>query len=483
MKNLGRILEGLVDARDIPSLAIAGLAVDSRRIAPGDAFVALQGARVHGMAHASAALDAGAAVVLHDGHAPVPAGLEARCVELPDLAAGLHTLCRRFWDDPVSALDLTAVTGTNGKSSVAWLLANALDGAMIGTLGIGRRNALSVSTHTTPDLPSLYKALAGLRDTGCGSVVIEASSHALDQRRLAGMCFGSVIFTNLERDHLDYHGTLDAYGRAKSRLFTDYSSRHQLINVDDEFGRRLAATLGESAGLVRFGLDASNSPEVLGTIRQATLKGLQVDVETPEGRVRCRSGLIGRINASNLVIVVAELITRGCKLGEIEQIVSGLQPVPGRMNRIDGPGGQQVVIDYAHSPDALANALAALRVMVPERLVCVFGCGGERDRGKRPMMGRIAESMADEVILTNDNPRGEDPIKILREIQAGMARPDRVRVIPDRRQAIGCAVAGAGPSDCVLVAGKGHEQTQDLGNRVIEFSDFDAVRNALVEAA
>jgi len=483
MKTLDRILEGLAAPRQIPALTVAGLVVDSRRTMPGDAFVALQGGQAHGIAHAASALDAGAAVVLHDGCAPVPADIQARCVELPDLASRLHTLCERFWDDPVSALDLTAVTGTNGKSSVAWLLAGALDGAMIGTLGIGRPAALSVASHTTPDLPSLYKALADLRDSGCSKVVIEASSHALDQRRLAGLRFGSVIFTNLERDHLDYHGTQEAYGRAKARLFTDYASRHQLINIDDEFGRRLAAALSDSPGLVRYGLEKSNGPEVLGTIRTATLEGLQLDVNTPEGRVCCRSGLIGRINASNIVIVVAELVTRGYNMPDIIEIVSGLHPVPGRMNRIDGPGGQRVVIDYAHSPDALANALGALREMSPERLVCVFGCGGERDRGKRPMMGRIAESLADEVILTNDNPRGEDPVKILREIQAGMARPDRARVIPDRRQAIGCAVAVAASSDCVLVAGKGHEQTQDLGDRVIAFSDFDAVRNALGEAA
>lgn len=483
MKNLDLILAGLVDGAGIPPVVIAGIGMDSRRLAPGDAFVALKGTLGHGMDHAESALDSGAAVVLHDGSVPVPDAIRARCVEVPGLAAELHTLCIRYWDDPASRLDLTAVTGTNGKSSVAWLLAQALNGGMIGTLGIGRPHALSAARHTTPDLPSLYKALAGLKDDGIGKVVIEASSHALDQRRLAGLGFGSVIFTNLERDHLDYHGTQEAYGQAKARLFTDYPSRHQLINVDDEFGRRLAAALAGSPGLVRFGLETARKPDVLGTIRRATLDGLQMDVNTPEGRVCCGSRLIGRINASNIAIVIAELTVRGYHVRDIAEIVAGLDPVPGRMNRIEGPAGQRVVIDYAHSPDALENALATLRQVTDERLVCVFGCGGQRDRGKRPMMGRIAESLADEVILTNDNPRGEDPMKILREIQSGMARPDRVRVIPDRRQAIGCAVAGAGAADCVLVAGKGHEQTQDFGNRVIAFSDFDAVRSALVEAA
>jgi len=483
MKPLDRILAGLVDAERVPSLTVAGLAMDSRRLAAGDAFVAVGGTRGHGMEHAESALSAGAAVVLHDGAAPVPEAIRARCVEVPGLVAELHSICARYWDDPAAGLDLTAVTGTNGKSSVAWLLAQALGGGMIGTLGIGRPHALTAASHTTPDLPSLYKALAGLRDDGVGKVVIEASSHALDQRRLAGLSFCSVIFTNLERDHLDYHGSLEEYGRAKARLFTDYPSRYQLINADDEFGRRLADQLNDSPGLVRYGLETARRPDVLGTIRRATLEGLQMDVNTPEGRVCCASRLIGRINASNIAIVIAGLTVRGYNVRDIAGIVAELDPVPGRMNRIDGPAGQRVVIDYAHSPDALGNALAALRQVTDEKLVCVFGCGGERDRGKRPMMGRIAESLADEVILTNDNPRGEDPLKILREIQAGMARPDRVRVIPDRRQAIGCAVAGAGTGDCVLVAGKGHEQTQDLGDSVIAFSDFDAVRSALVEAA
>lgn len=483
MKKLSRLLSGIVDAGPIPPVTIGGLALDSRRLAPGDAFVAVRGMQEHGMQYAEAALRAGAAVVLHDGLETAPAEVATRCVEVPELASRLPELCRRYWEDPAASLELIAVTGTNGKSSVAWLLAQALGGAMVGTLGVGRPGALAAGHHTTPDLPSLYKALAALREAGHTKVVLEASSHALDQNRLAGLQFSSVIFTNLGRDHLDYHGTQEAYGRAKSRLITDYVSRYQLINVDDAFGRRLAAAREDSPGLVRFGLETAHHPEVLGSIRRATLDGLQMDVNTPEGRVCCSSRLIGRTNAFNIVIVIAELVSRGFSVPDIVEIVAGLEPVPGRMNRIEGPAGQRIVIDYAHSPDALENALVTLREITDGRLICVFGCGGQRDRGKRPLMGRVAEALADEVILTDDNPRSEDHIKILREIQAGMARPDRVRVMPERRQAIGCAVAGAGGADCVLVAGKGHETTQDLGDRVVAFSDFDAVRTALVEAA
>jgi UDP-N-acetylmuramoyl-L-alanyl-D-glutamate--2,6-diaminopimelate ligase len=482
VKRLDALLEGL-DVRDETPATVGGLTMDSRRVVIGDAFVALAGRRTHGMAFAWDALAAGASAVLHDGRAEVPADLAAHCVEVPGLAEHLPGIAARFWDDPAAALDLVAVTGTNGKTSVAWLLAQALDGAMIGTLGVGAPGAHEAGTLTTPDVLSLYAALASLRDGGFSRVVLEASSHALDQDRLAGLAFTTAVFTNLGRDHLDYHGSMDAYGEAKARLFRDHASRRQLINADDEFGRRLAAELGESPGLIRYGLEREYRPDVLGAVRTASLDDLQLDVNTPEGRVCCRCDLVGRSNAWNVTIVVAELIARGHAPSDVVEIVRGLTPVPGRMNRIEGPAGQRVVIDYAHTPDALAGALAALRELVPGRLVCVFGCGGQRDRGKRAQMGRIAESLADEVVLTNDNPRFEDPLRILRDIQTGMARPERAVVIPDRRQAIERAVSAASAGDCVLVAGKGHETDQDFGSRRIRFSDYEAVQSALTEAA
>jgi UDP-N-acetylmuramoyl-L-alanyl-D-glutamate--2,6-diaminopimelate ligase len=482
VKRLDELLAGL-GADPVPPITIGGLTLDSRRIVIGDAFVALAGGRTHGMEYAWDALAAGASAVLHDGRATVPADLAAQCVEVPELADRLHRIAARFWDDPADSMDLVAVTGTNGKSSVAWLLAQALEGGMIGTLGVGAPGAQEIGTHTTPDVLGLYAALAALKASGLTRVVLEASSHALDQRRLAGLGFTTTVFTNLGRDHLDYHGTIHAYGAAKARLFRDHDSRRQLINADDPFGRVLAAELADSPGLIRYGLERDQRPDVLAGVRLASLDGLQIDVNTPDGRVHCRSGLVGRINASNIAVVVAELIARGYAPSDVVEIVSGLAPVPGRMNRIEGPGGQRVVVDYAHTPDALAGALSSLREVTAGRLVCVFGCGGERDRGKRPRMGRIAEAMADEVVLTNDNPRFEDPMRILREIQAGMARPERAVVVPDRRRAIERAVSGASASDCVLVAGKGHETNQDFGSRAIRFSDFEAVQSALTEAA
>ncbi len=480
---LAQLLQNLAPPGPLPSVEVAGLALDSRAIMPGDAFIALQGQREHGLAHAPAALAAGASVVLHDGRGSPPVEISQHCVQVPELELHLAALARRMWDDPAAALDLVAVTGTNGKSSIAWLLAQAGDGAMIGTLGIGRPGAVAATRHTTPDLPSLYRALARLRDEGLRLVVIEASSHALDQRRLDGLSLTTAIFTNLGRDHLDYHRSLEAYGQAKVRLFLDYPSQRQLIDIDDPFGRTLADELAARPGRVCYGLEPVHRPDLLGRVLRADLDGLEMDLEGPPGRLRLRSSLIGRVNARNLMVVASELLARGMHPTEVLERVANLEPVPGRMNRIDGRGGCRAVVDYAHTPDALANALHCLRELTPRHLICVFGCGGERDVGKRPQMGRVAEALADRVILTNDNPRSEDPIAILREIQAGMARPERARVLADRGAAIAAAVADCGPGDCVLVAGKGHERTQDLGDRVIEFCDIDAVRMAVEQAA
>lgn len=484
MKRLIDVLEEFAPAFDpVPDVTITGLSLDSRRILDGEAFVALAGRRGHGMQHARQALSSGASVVLHDGLEPPPQAIADRCVTVDGLADHLAPIARRFFDDPARDMDLIAVTGTNGKSSVAWLLAQALGGAMIGTLGIGKPGNLAPTTHTTPDLFSLYRALRSLRQRKVSTVVIEASSHALEQGRLSGLAFSTAIFTNLGHDHLDYHGTSEAYGAAKARLFRDYTSRRQLINIDDSFGRTLAAEQSGSPGLLTYGLDRAWGPDVIGDVRSADLNGLVIDITTPDGRVSATSSLLGRVNAHNLIIVASELASRGVHADDIVEMLRALTPVPGRMNRVDGPGGQSVVIDYAHTPDALETALNGVRELCPGRVLCVFGCGGDRDRAKRPLMGRVAESLADRVFLTDDNPRFEDGLAIVREIQGGMARPDRSCVVRDRAEAIRRAIVDAGPGDVVLVAGKGHEREQVIGDQAHPFSDFEAVRSALTEAA
>jgi len=466
----------------LPPLDVGGLSQDSRRVRPGDAFVALPGAQAHGMAFAAEALAAGAVVVLHDAAEAPPADIAASCIAVEGLNARTVDLVRRFHGEAVAGLDLFAVTGTNGKSSVAWLMAQALGGAMVGTLGIGRPGAMAESDHTTPDLFTTWRALAELAGQGVGSVALEASSHALDQGRLAGLTFTATAFTNLGHDHLDYHLTREAYGAAKARLFLDHASRRQWINLDDPFGRMLASNLRERDGLRTYALDPSRGADVTAEIRRADLDGLALTLHLPGGPVEAETPLIGRVNVLNLMVVAGELAERGFDGPTIAERLAALVPVPGRMNRVDG-ADRRVIIDYAHTPDALESALAALRPLTGGQLFCVFGCGGNRDRAKRPEMGRIAESLADRVILTDDNPRHEDGLAIVREIQAGMQRPERSRVMRDRAEAIRLAIREAGSDDVVLVAGKGHEREQVVGDTVRPFSDFDAVRAALEEAA
>ena len=486
MIRLGDLVQGLVQPSDeIQALPVGGLSLDSRRIEPGDVFVALAGHQQHGLAYADQALAEGAVAVLHDGRGTEVEG--EKFIRIEGLQQQLPELARRCWNDPADGLDLIAVTGTNGKSSVAWLLAQALNGGMIGTLGVGRPERFSSGTHTTPDLLSLYCTLAALKRDGIRTIAIEASSHALDQQRLAGLKFTSTVFTNLGHDHLDYHGNLDNYAAAKARLFRDYDSTRQLIGVDDAFGRELAEELADelsdASGLIRYGLELRHAPDVSAEVQRADLDGLALKIALPDGTIQCKSGLIGRVNALNLMVVAAELSSRQVSHLEIARIIETLAPVPGRMTQLRGPAGQVVVVDYAHTPDALENALVSLRKLTQGRVICVFGCGGERDRAKRPIMGRVAESLADRVYITDDNPRHEDALSIVREIQAGMAKPARSRVQRDRAAAIRRAIDDASAGDVVLIAGKGHECEQIVGDEVRPFSDLQTVRAALSEAA
>lgn len=481
--SLQELLEGLTALPDGDWPEVSGLSLDSRTLRPGDAFVALRGARSHGLDHALQARDRGAVVVLHDDTASLPDGLDLPAVALPDLAAALPKLASRCWGVDVGALDLVAVTGTNGKSSVAWLLAQALDGAMIGTLGWGRPGQQQPSTHTTPDLFSLYRRLAELRRRGVDTVVLEASSHALDQGRLNGLVFTSTVFTTLGHDHLDYHADQAAYAAAKARLFTDFESRRKLINLDDGFGAGLAAQLAGTPGLVGYSLEGH--PDALATaeLLSSDRNGLAATFQVEGNRFTARSRLLGRVNLWNLLIVAAELAARGLDDRAIVERLERLAPVPGRMEPVRATAAPLAIVDYAHTPDALDNALKSARELCEGLLWCVFGCGGDRDRDKRPRMGRIAERLADRIVLTDDNPRHEDGLAIIRAIQAGMQHPQRSLVIRERARAIAHALGEAGESDVVLVAGKGHEAEQIVGDRRLPCDDRQNVRQALGVAA
>lgn len=479
--NLKNLLHGLTANDDLPDVPVRGMTLDSRRVANGEVFVALAGGQQHGLRFLDQAVAAGAVAVFHDGQAPVPGNLAVPLIEVPQLADRLALLAKRLWGDAGTSMDLVAVTGTNGKSSVSWLLAQALGGAMIGTLGIGRPGAHRKGDMTTPDVLTVHRELAGLRDAGIHTVVMEASSHALDQGRLAGLTFSSTIFTTLGHDHLDYHADLDAYKAAKARLFHDYLSRRQLINLDDAFGQELAGQLPDADRLVGYSLAGHPRARVRARSVVSGPDGLQAELLLDGRCLPVRSPLLGRVNLWNLLIVAAELAARDVADSDIIAALGRLEPVPGRMQPVR-EDGRLAVIDYAHTPDALFNALESVRELTPRELWCVFGCGGDRDRIKRPRMGQIAESLADHVVLTDDNPRHEDGMTIIRAIQSGMHRPERCLVMRDRGQAIQRAIDESLAGDVVLIAGKGHETEQVVGDECRSFDDVAQARQAL-EAA
>jgi UDP-N-acetylmuramoyl-L-alanyl-D-glutamate--2,6-diaminopimelate ligase len=460
----GRTLGDLLgaEAGGYGRLPIADLTLDSRQVTPGAAFVAVAGASSHGLAYADEALARGAAIVLYEpdsGHGAVA----TPSLAVPGLKARLGELARAFFAvAPEPAI--VGVTGTNGKTTVAYLLAQAWGQpqrpcAYVGTLGYGVPPALKHHALTTPDCLTLHRELAEL---GAPRVAMEVSSHALAQHRIAGLRFETAVFTNLTRDHLDEHGDLASYGNAKRRLFLLPMLRHAVINVDDAFGESLAAGLAGSCELVRTSL-RSASADLVGDLRRADLSGVELAIAGRFGVQRLRSKLVGEFNAENLLSALGALLAHGMSLEAACAALGAASAAPGRMEVLGGPPQQPwVVIDYAHTPDALQRVLTTLAAAAGE-LWCVFGCGGDRDRGKRPLMGAIAADVADRIVLTDDNPRSEDPAAIIREIRAGIGAHPHVSVIHDRREALQSAIEKARPGDVVLIAGKGHEAEQLIG--------------------
>jgi UDP-N-acetylmuramoyl-L-alanyl-D-glutamate--2,6-diaminopimelate ligase len=491
---LGTLLEGC--PQPLRDVELQDLAFDSRQVTPGAAFLACQGRTSHGIAHAAAAVERGAVAVLWE---PVPGVaapvLPAHVVvlEIPDLRRRAGELADRFFGRPSAELRVAGFTGTNGKTTCAYLLAQAADlvgqrGMYLGTIGFGRPGALRDPGLTTPDVVSVHRHLAAARDTGARTMSLEVSSHALDQERVAAVRFDTAVFTNLTRDHLDYHGTLEAYGDAKARLFRMPGLQRAVINARDEFGARLAAGIDPSVERVLY--STSNELWVepgAGWIRlpelRATTAGLTLHVESSWGAGTLRSRLVGEFNAANLLAVLGVLLGWGVPLQQALIALSTCVAPPGRMEAFGGGAQPLALVDYAHSPDALVNVLDAARAHARGRVFCVFGCGGDRDAGKRPMMGAIAESHADVVVVTDDNPRTENSRAILEQILAGMRQPDGVHVIADRAEAIHFALAEADAGDVVVIAGKGHEDYQIVGHETRPFSDRAVVLDALGEEA
>jgi UDP-N-acetylmuramoyl-L-alanyl-D-glutamate--2,6-diaminopimelate ligase len=398
-------------------------------------------------------------------------------------------MAHRFHGRASEAMTVVGVTGTNGKTSTVQLLAQAWSlrgrrAGTIGTLGAGLYGRTEPTGFTTPLVLRLHALIGALRGEGADALAMEVSSHALDQGRVDGVRFDVAVFTNLTRDHLDYHGTMAAYGAAKARLFGWPGLKAAAINIDDDYGRQLCAALPSHIRAICLSSRGADDAALRADHVVLDARGLAFDLVAGDARHAVRSPLLGRFNVDNLLAVGGALLALGEDVAGIAETLSRLQPIHGRMNRLGGEAGQPlVVIDYAHTPDALEQALSTLRAHTAGRLVCVFGCGGERDAGKRPQMGAIAERLADVTIVTDDNPRGEDGDAIVAQVLAGLSRADHVRVERDRRAAIRRAVAMAGEGDVVLIAGKGHESTQDIGGVLHAFDDTLVARDALGVAA
>ncbi len=480
---LGELLRDLAEVNPAEDIVITGITLDSREVRAGDMFFAYPGTRHDGRDYMQQAVDQGAAAVIYESDGITTPQISVACYSVPHLQHKIGVIADRFYGNPSGELFITGVTGTNGKTTCTHLLAQAFEAlggrcGLIGTLGIGLIDDITPGLQTTPDPIRLHRELRHFRDNGARQVCIEVSSHALDQGRVAGVAFDAAVFTNLSHDHLDYHDDMAAYGGSKALLFDCASLQIAVLNHDDPFSYTLRARTSAQKTWT-FGMEAG---DVYAESVTPDSEGVTVVMKTGEQAFTVRSCLIGRINAANLLAVAAVLLASGHDTGQVAAVMECLRPVPGRMELFRAANDvPTVVVDYAHTPDALSHALRSIREHCAHRMWCVFGCGGDRDRAKRPMMGQMAETLADVVIVTDDNPRLERPKAIVSEIISGMEAPPKV--IHDRSRAIRWAIHNADPQDWVLVAGKGHEMVQQIGDRKIPLSDRDIVSQTLGMAA
>ncbi|MBT8068324.1 MAG: UDP-N-acetylmuramoyl-L-alanyl-D-glutamate--2,6-diaminopimelate ligase [Gammaproteobacteria bacterium] len=487
LPTLTDLLQGYAEA---PPIEVHGIASDSRQLRAGYVFLACQGLSSHGLDYLADAQAAGVSAVVYDTSSaarPDESGVPVIGVER--LSEKLGEIANRFYGRPSEALKVIGVTGTNGKTTVAWLVAQcaALLGARcayLGTVGYGINELESSGGMTTPPAIELQGRLAEFVEQGADYAALEVSSHALAQHRVDGVQFEAALFTNLTRDHLDYHASMQDYFEAKARLFLEAETRSRIINIDSEFGDELATRCGQAAVIVSTQLDrvANGRPYVF--VRSIVLneQGSSVSFVSAWGDGRFSLSLPGDFNVANAIIVLALMLQQGVSIDAACDVLSKVQAPPGRMQRV-AASGPAVYVDYAHTPNAVEAALRALRPHCRGKLYCVFGCGGMRDAGKRPLMAKLAERLADRVVVTSDNPRDEDPLEIIDDVVSGLTRPDAAVVIEDRAAAIAWAVKQADERDIVLIAGKGHEDTQQMGGESRPFSDYAVAETALVAAA
>jgi len=510
---LSDIAKGIMDARVTGEADVTGIAHDSRMVRPGDLFVAVPGTRMDGSAFVEKALKSGASAVLaaKEEHA-----LGAPAIVAPDVRLAMGQAAGRVFGRPDLDMTVIGITGTNGKTTTSFILESILAAAgflpgVIGTVNYRFGASTLPADTTTPESTDIFRIMGQMKEAGVTHVVMEISSHALDQRRVSGLHLRHAVFTNLSRDHLDYHSGLDDYFQAKSRLFTEVirgdweldrpdpdQDPVAVVNVDDEYGKRLAREVARTGtGLVGYGID-SGEADVRPARMEVTDRGIEAVFSTGKGEVPVKSALVGAHNVENLMAAVGTAISLGIAPDAIARGIEALPSVPGRLEPVPNSAGITVLVDYAHTPDALDHAVDACRRVARKRLITVFGCGGDRDPGKRPIMGKIAVEGSDIAIVTSDNPRTEEPGSIIDMILEGVESIEAVRleagsngsgphtpgrrgylVEPDRREAINAAIKMAGPGDIVLIAGKGHEDYQVLGTEKIHFDDREEAEKAM----
>ncbi len=494
--NLNDLLNSYITDDKFNDINITGLSLDSREVKEKHLFIAIKGETVNGIEFINNAIEKGAAAVLWEADIAVDAikinwrkttsDINVPIIAIENLSLLAGKFADSFYGSPSEQISVCGITGTNGKTSCADFIAQMMSVdapcGVMGTLGSGLYPDLKGTGFTTPDAITCHQWLADIKSNNAKFAVMEVSSHALIQGRVNGIRFDSAIFTNLSRDHLDFHGDMESYAKAKSKLFNFAGLKNAIINVDDEAGRNIADDLASNVHCIRYGLNKTFNPDVYGFNVELDQHGLSMQVSTPWGNGQLNAPVMGDFNASNLLAVLSVMLLQGIEFNEVLKRLTTIKSVVGRMQRFGSDNTPLVIVDFAHTPDALKQALTSLRQHTENNLWCVFGCGGDRDKGKRPLMGRIAEDKADYIILTNDNPRSEAAAEIIKDIKSGIKNVTNVTIEQDRHAAINFAISQAKAGDVVLIAGKGHENYQIVGDTKYPFNDAEEVKHNLRHA-
>lgn len=482
--NLKDLLYGITDA---PPIRYNNICDDSRYVNKGSVFFAVKGLSSDGCDFIESAINSGACAVVYEPPYDL-SNIETSIpiIAVEDLKLEVSNIVSRHYESSINEMSIIGVTGTNGKTTVSWLIHQGFKkigykSGYIGTLGYGLEN-LNLNELTTPSCMKLHKILSEFQNSGVEYVVMEISSHAIDQRRIEGINFNSVIFTNLSRDHIDYHGNMENYGETKAKLFLERQSKIKIININDSFGRSLIERIDEeviSTSIEPINIDKDKFISV--TKYETNGSGFDIDLKSSWGTFKTQVPLLGTFNIENVIQTIALFLSHGFSLSKIQIIIEGMKAPSGRMELVDVDNNHllpKVLVDFSHTPDALKLSLQSIRDHYDGKIWCVFGCGGDRDRGKRKMMGNIAERYADYVIVTSDNPRNENPEKIISDILEGIS--SKVETIVSREEAINFAIMKANKNEIILIAGKGHESYQKIGEETLEFSDHKISKRSLI---